>query len=375
MKSPKWMKTVWKWLKFKKSDVTDQDSLYFYHTKRLLFILALFGLISGLTATTLISVWRSGDVRVSVPNLIDKPVQYAILELQSKNLVPRIKLVHRADRQEGIVVDQNPSGGFFTREQRAITLFINQESKSGEAPNLIRLTAAAAKTKLQELNKTGRNYLIRTIAYGYSDEVPAGRIISQKPQPGQAVGKSALLDLLVSKGPAHAVVAVADLRNRSVEEAALWAAANNLSLQVVSGSKHAAQEPAPGTVVREGALVTLRRNSAQKVGIFDFIFPYMLSQSFQELKRDLTSTTTASNTNAGILKATALQQAKQNLTQYGKNGYKVDLFIKQGNRTTKIFSGTKLPDQRLLKVFRYSGSGITLVMQINGRNFIEKQYR
>lgn len=375
MKTPKWIKKSWQWLTFKKKDVTDGDSLYFYHTKRLLFILAGFAVLSGLTATTLISVWRSGDVRVSVPNLIDQTVQSAIIELQKKNLVPRIKLVHHADKKTGIVINQNPAGGFFTREQRTITLFVNQEPKTGEAPNLIRKTPAEARRILAKLRKDGYNYRLTGIAYGFSDEIPAGRIISQTPPPGQAVGKQALLKLLVSKGPAHAMVTVADLRNRPVEQAALWASANNLSLQIVSGSSYAAQQPAPGSRIREGSLVTLRRRDKGKIGVFDFYFPDMLSQSYQELKRDLTGGTTSTNTNTRILKKSTLKQARSNLVQYGKNGYKVKLFIKQGNNRRLIWSGTKKPDQRLLKVFRYTGSGVILEMQINGKQFIEKRYR
>jgi serine/threonine-protein kinase len=98
-----------------------------------------------------------------------------------------------------------------------------------------------------------------------SEQVEAGRVISQRPEPGMQIPEGSAVDIVVSTGAGQ--VAVPDIECRTLEEAQDLLDGRDLVLEVVEDQDRlnlecpetdrvADQEPAAGELVDRGTTVT-----------------------------------------------------------------------------------------------------------------------
>ncbi len=125
-------------------------------------------------------------------------------------------------------------------------------------PSVVNLTPSAASAKLAPLGLT-----LDASATGYSETVPAGKIISTDPGPGADAKQNSTVSAVVSKGPErHAVPAVANMTvddaTQAVTDAALTVGATTQAYddKVPVGAVVTAN-PAPGTKLKRDQAVTL----------------------------------------------------------------------------------------------------------------------
>lgn len=379
------VKGFWRWLTMRKSEVVTEEDLYFFHTKRILVIFIFFVALSGFSVIAFISLWKDGEGMSAVPDVTEMPLALALLELQDKNLYGTVKTISDISRPTGIVLDQEPKGGFFTREKRGVMIFVNQPARSGEVPNIIGKSPADARLLLTEHASTNYAAYIGRISYGQSESVPQGLIIEQRPAPNTPAPNPLAVDVLVSLGRAHSSVDIPDFRGQSFDAAARWLALNNITVAALQNKTGAAgtvsaQEPAPGTRVNEGGAVTLSVGGNEKYGVIDFIFPLMLKLSQASLDFTRASRANASDKDLSVDQLKLKQQLDEDrlqaeLIREGDASYPVEIaMVRSGGGKTLLYTGVRRPGDHLVQSFAYADE-VTIELSIDGRKFISRKYQ
>ena len=374
----------WRWLTMRKSEVVTPQDLWFFHTKRIIVVFILFVALCGFSAVAFISLWKDGEGMSSVPDVTGKTLIAALFELQDKSLYGIVKTISDISRPTGVILEQEPKGGFFTREKRGVMLFVNQPASDNEVPNIIGKTPAAARALLAEHASTNYEAYLGRISYGQSESIPAGFIVAQNPAPNTPAMRPLIVDAVISLGKAHSIVELPDFRGQSFENAARWLALNNITavaLQNTSGTAGivSTQEPAPGSRINEGDAVSLTVGGREKYGVIDFVFPLMLKLSQASL-----NFTTAALANTGDQSLTIDQlkikqqqdeeRLQRELIREGDEKYPVEIaLVNTQGRRALIYTGVHKPGEHLIQTFTYTDE-ITMELSIGGRKFISRKY-
>ena len=122
--------------------------------------------------------------QVMVPNVVGKDLPEALLDLQTRELYPRIQLRYsqKAD-EKGLILEQDPSPGAIVKGGKRIELVVSQGTVIDTVQNYIGENIEDVQNRIRELFTSGnRQYLQIKQPYltKYSAE-PAGTILEQEP--------------------------------------------------------------------------------------------------------------------------------------------------------------------------------------------------
>src|ERR1700722_2848593 len=101
----------------------------------------------------------------------------------------------------GTVISQSPAGGTAVASGSAVNLIVSSGPAGATVPNVVGKTQAAATSAMN-----GGGLVLGTATTESSNTVPSGTVISQSPAGGTAVASGSAVNLIVSSGPATAVV-------------------------------------------------------------------------------------------------------------------------------------------------------------------------
>jgi beta-lactam-binding protein with PASTA domain len=194
------------------------------------FISLAIGLIAfvGIIALTVFFVAVRGAEQTMVPDVRDLELAEALLELQVKELYPRIQMRYsQSALDRGRILEQDPAAGTIVKAGRRIRLVVsrgvainNVENYVGRNINEVRMdiqtlfatTGSSAGTSLPLLS------LKEPFMYQYSPEAP-GAILQQSPEPGSVISGPTVLELVVSRGLENEMITVPDLTGLSIDAA------------------------------------------------------------------------------------------------------------------------------------------------------------
>jgi beta-lactam-binding protein with PASTA domain len=203
----------------------DIDAIEGYVANHLrLFISMALGLLVfvGLIAVSIFFIAVKGADQTMVPDVRGKELTEALLELQVKELYPRISLRYsQTSMDKGQILEQEPLAGTIVKAGRRIRLVVSRgvlintvEDYRGRDINEVRMDIQAIFAETSGQTVTVREPLI----YEYSDEAP-GIILQQKPEPGSGVSGPVTLEFVVSRGPEDTVITVPRFTGLSVSAA------------------------------------------------------------------------------------------------------------------------------------------------------------
>ena len=208
----------------------DLDAIEGYVANHLrLFITMAAGLLAfvGLIALSVFFVYVRGAEQTMVPDVQGRDLTAALLELQVKELYPRINLrFTQSSSEKGLVMEQNPRPGTIVKAGRRIQLVVSQGVMINTVENFVGRNVDEVRIDLQTMVSAGDTSpgngplsplltLREPLMYEYSPE-PAGIILQQRPEPGTAVSGPAMLELVVSRGPENTRIRVPDLLGLSL---------------------------------------------------------------------------------------------------------------------------------------------------------------
>ncbi len=159
--------------------------------------------------------------KVMVPEVEGKDLSEALLEMQAKELYPRIQLRY-SDRQDerGRILEQDPKAGAIVKAGKRVSLVVSRGVIIEQVENFIGQNIDDVRINLQTLFTSGSVPLLSVrepVLYRFSPE-PAGTILEQDPEPETAITEPIQVSFVVSRGAENNQVTVPAITGRSIVE-------------------------------------------------------------------------------------------------------------------------------------------------------------
>ena len=249
--------------RFKPQRSEGEESRYF---KTLLFSLVGVILLMVIAALTAFLLSLRGPEQTLVPEVRQKELAQALLELQDRELQPHIQLRVFSDPSlRGKVVEQEPPAGTVVRAGKRVALVVSQGPVVDQVEDFIGRSLDEVRSELQTLFTTFDAVLqIGTVSYVFDASDP-GTILEQSPEPGVEITGMTELDLIVSRGPDVERSPIASYVGLHYEQAVERLAAQNRpfvfavaqTTTSAGGGTIVGQDPPPGTEVTQSAPLSL----------------------------------------------------------------------------------------------------------------------
>ncbi len=152
-----------------------------------------------------------GAGTVEVPGVIGRTEAVARKLADAAGLDLAVTERRSADDPVGVVLDQSPDPGGWTREDSTVRVVLSAGPEPIEVPDLVREKLEGALVALEEAG------LRADVGHSYHERIPAGRVISQSPAPGETLAPESAVTIVVSDG--HAPVVVPPLGDLSWDQA------------------------------------------------------------------------------------------------------------------------------------------------------------
>ncbi|KQB85206.1 Stk1 family PASTA domain-containing Ser/Thr kinase [Corynebacterium oculi] len=155
--------------------------------------------------------WWLGSGRYGeIPEVIGTDRAYALAAVQEAGFEATAREVYDDDVARGEIIDTDPSGERAVRGSE-VTVLVSQGR-----PTVPTVPDGADAQRYEQL-LSDRTLSSRVAGREYSDDVPAGGVLSTSPEAGESVPTDSTVSLTLSKGPAP--VQIPDLRGMEEKEA------------------------------------------------------------------------------------------------------------------------------------------------------------
>jgi len=190
-----------------------------------LFILSVAGLlfIVGIAAVSMFFIAVRGAEQVMIPEVRGKELTEALLELQVKELYPRLQLRYsQSSLDKGLIIEQEPRAGTIVKAGRRVRLVVSQGVMIDRVANFTGRNIDDVRLDLQTLYTASGGLpllsLKEPLMYDVSNEA-AGTILNQKPEPGTSISGPITLEFVVSRGPENTVTTIPQLTGLEISQA------------------------------------------------------------------------------------------------------------------------------------------------------------
>lgn len=204
----------------------------------------------GVIAVAVFFIAVRGAEETMVPDVRGKELTDALLELQEKELYPKIYLRYsQSAHDKGVILEQEPPVGTIVKAGRRIHLVVSQGVVVNVVENYINRNINEVRMELQALFASAAQPLLslkEPFMYEHAPE-PAGTILQQKPAPGTGVTGRAALEFVVSRGPEEATARTPSFVGMSMDAA--LAEISRLEIDFSFALRYAQNGERTGTVV------------------------------------------------------------------------------------------------------------------------------
>ncbi len=197
--------------------------MVFFTSNAKVIIITTLAVVLLMTVAFLIvfSITLKGGDEVMVPQLEGRAIVDALIEMQEKELYPRIQLSYSSDSAEtGRVLEQEPKAGSIVKAGRRISLVVSRGSSTDQVDNFTGQNIDNVRKSLQALAASGNGptlSIMEPVMYRESAE-PAGTILEQSPAPGTVITEPIQVSFVVSSGVDSTLVSVPLLEGKAIAE-------------------------------------------------------------------------------------------------------------------------------------------------------------
>ncbi|MCL2066810.1 MAG: PASTA domain-containing protein [Treponema sp.] len=204
----------------------DLSSIEDYVSNHLkVFILSVAGLlvIVGIIAISIFFIAVRGAEQCMVPDVTGRELTEALLELQVKELYPRLQLRYsQSAHDRGLIIEQEPRAGTIVKAGRRVRLVVSQGVMISRVENYVGRNIDEVRMDLQTLYSASGGLpllsLKEPLMFDFSAETP-GTILAQKPEPGADISGPLALEFVVSRGLENTVIIVPQLTGLELSRA------------------------------------------------------------------------------------------------------------------------------------------------------------
>jgi beta-lactam-binding protein with PASTA domain len=229
-------------------------------------IAAIMLVVMGIAGLAIFFASLQGEEQMRVPNVQGMDISQALLELQKRELYPRLAQRQTDGEDSGLVLAQDPKPGSIVKAGRRVLLTVSKGKGKPRVEGFIGQSefdvAARLKSMSEDLGMTLS--LRKPVAYRY-DQAAAGTVIAQDPAPGELFPDDLSVGIVVSKGPELPPIEMPSLVGKGMAEAMKAVADSGLvadyRLKAPEGAEKPltviAQSKEAGAKVERGARVVL----------------------------------------------------------------------------------------------------------------------
>jgi len=248
--------------------LTKLDELIAGNLKLFASLVAGFLVFAAIIAVSVFFVVLRGEEQVLVPNVQGRELTQALLELQARELNPRIQLRYSNNPHDrGQVLEQEPSPGSIVKAGRRVRLVVSQGAVINRVENFIGRDIDDVRMDLQAFIAGAGGQLLslrEPIMFDYSAE-PAGTIVQQRPEAGASISGPTQIEFVVSRGPQPVLMAVPQLTGLPLSEALDWVGSSGVAFDFSvreawegeAGETVVHQSPAAGASVTAGTRIAM----------------------------------------------------------------------------------------------------------------------
>lgn len=192
-----------------------------------------------------------GAEKVLVPNVIGKSLEDALLELQVKELYPKINLRYsETPGDEGTILDQSPSAGAIVKGYSRVSLVVSRGVVVDKVEEYVGMNIDEVQMRLQTLFAGQTRPLIVLATPEYKPDLSnAGTVLEQDPPAGTSISEPVTVQLIVSRGPNYENTKAPWVMGQSVNDLLQTIARSKIVFDI---SGHIAEEgEKAGTVVNQ----------------------------------------------------------------------------------------------------------------------------
>jgi len=257
-----------------------------------MFILSVAGLVIfvGIIAVTVFFIAVRGQEQTMVPNVVGKELTAALLELQVKELYPRIQLrPTQSSRDRGLIIEQDPRPGTIVKAGRRIRLVVSQGAVLNKVENFITRNIEEVRVEIYTINAAAigtPSLKIQDPIFEFSNENP-GTILQQKPEPLTDISGPLALEFVVSRGREYQTIAVPQFTGLSVSAALELISSSGINFQFMTrersgdekGETVLAQNPSANTTIPINTVVQITLTTPERIadnevfGLFRYTIP------------------------------------------------------------------------------------------------------
>ena len=192
-----------------------------------------------------------GAEKVLVPNVVGKKWDEALIEMQIKELYPKINLRYsNVPGDEGLVLEQNPQPGAIVKGYSRINLVISRGIVVDAVGDYVGKNLADVQMSLQTLFAGQTTPLITLATPSYiPDASDAGTILEQDPPEGSKISEPVTVKLVVSRGPNYENTRRPYVIGQSINDLLQTIARTKIVFDI--NSHIATDQEKPGTVVAQ----------------------------------------------------------------------------------------------------------------------------
>ena len=160
-----------------------------------------------------------GPEQVLVPNVTGKTLEDALLEMQVKELYPKINLRYSdTPGDEGTILSQSPNAGAIVKGYSQVSLVVSRGVITNKVDDYVGQNFSDVELKLQELFAGKKALIVLAPPLYKPDTAEAGIILEQEPPAGTSISEPVTVQFVVSRGPNYENTKAPNVMNQSIND-------------------------------------------------------------------------------------------------------------------------------------------------------------
>ena len=219
------------------------------HLRAFLFMATGLLVFVAIVAAVVFFINVRGAEQTMVPNVQGRELTAALLELQVKELYPKINLrFTQSSADKGLVLEQSPPPGTIVKAGRRIQLVVSQGVMINTVENFLGRNVDEVRMDLQTMTSAQGVLMPQLISlreplmYEFSTE-PAGTILQQRPEPGTEISGPTMLELVVSRGAENTMIRLPNMVGLGLEDTLEQIGRTGIDFQFALRMQRAGERP------------------------------------------------------------------------------------------------------------------------------------
>ncbi len=207
-------------------------------------------LVMVLSATAFFFMNIKGPEQVLVPNVVGQKLEDALIEMQLKELYPKITMRYSESfGDEGTILEQSPEAGAIVRGYSRVSLVVSRGLVEDKVGNYVGMNLDELRLEIQT-KFAGRTALIVLAEPEYKpDTSEAGTILEQDPPEGTDISQPVTVQLIVSRGPNYDNTRTPKIIGQSINDVLQTIARSKIVFEFTA--RPVQEGEIPGTIVSQ----------------------------------------------------------------------------------------------------------------------------